>query len=140
MSNPSKQVEATPQQVIEWTNGQALVATGSPFEPVEYDGQTYVIPQCNNSYIFPGLGLGVIACGAKRVTDDMLMATSLCLASVSPLANDGEGSLLPPLTQIADISKKMAFDVAKIAIAQGHALQISDEELTAKIEEKLLES
>lgn len=134
LSNPSKQVEATPAQVIEWTNGQALVATGSPFEPVEFGGKKIVIPQCNNSYIFPGLGLGVIACGAKRISDDMLMATSLCLASVSPLANDGEGSLLPPLTEIADISKKMAFDVAKIAIEQGHALQISDEQLLKKIE------
>ena len=133
LSNPSKQVEATPQQVIEWTKGKALVATGSPFEPVIYDGQTFVIPQCNNSYIFPGLGLGVIACGAKRITDEMLMATSLCLASVSPLANDGHGSLLPALTEIAAISKKMAFDVAKVAIEQGHALNISDEKLLAKI-------
>jgi len=134
LSNPSKQVEATPQRVVEWTNGQALVATGSPFEPVEFDGRRIVIPQCNNSYIFPGLGLGIIACGAKRVTDDMLMATSLCLASFSPLANNGSGTLLPPLTEIAEISKKMAFDVAKVAIAQGHALQISDEQLLRKIE------
>jgi len=133
LSNPSKQVEATPQQVIEWTEGQALIATGSPFEPVEYNGKMFVTPQCNNSYIFPGLGLGVIACGAKRVTDDMLMATSLCLANASPLANTGEGSLLPPLTDIATLSKEMAFDVAKVAIAQGHALEISDEKLREKI-------
>ncbi|NRA60578.1 MAG: NAD-dependent malic enzyme [Psychrobium sp.] len=134
LSNPSKQVEATPQQVIDWTDGKALVATGSPFEPVVYQGTTIVIPQCNNSYIFPGLGLGIIASGAKRVTDEMLMASSLCLASVSPLGSTGEGSLLPPLTEIAAISKKMAFDVAKVAIAQGHALQIDDEKLLAKIE------
>jgi malate dehydrogenase (oxaloacetate-decarboxylating) len=134
LSNPSKQVEATPMQVIEWTEGNAIVATGSPFEPFEYQGKTYNIPQCNNSYIFPGLGLGIIACGAKRVTDEMLMATSLCLAQVSPMAQDASGSLLPPLTEIATISKKMAFDVAKIAIEQGHALAISDEMLMAKIE------
>ncbi|MDP2562484.1 NAD-dependent malic enzyme [Psychrobium sp. 1_MG-2023] len=134
LSNPSKQVEATPQQVIEWTKGQAIVATGSPFEPVIYQEQSFVIPQCNNSYIFPGLGLGVLACGAKRISDEMLMASSLCLASVSPLANDGQGSLLPPLTEIANISKQMAFDVAKVAIEQGHALQISDEQLLKKIE------
>ena len=134
LSNPSKQVEATPQQVIDWTDGKALVATGSPFEPVLYQGTTIVIPQCNNSYIFPGLGLGIIACGAKRVTDEMLMAASLCLASASPLGSTGEGSLLPPLTEIATISKKMAFDVAKVAIAQGHALQIDDQKLQAKIE------
>ena len=134
LSNPSKQVEATPQQVIKWTNGQAIMATGSPFAPVEYQGQTFVIPQCNNSYIFPGLGLGIIACGAKRVTDEMLMATSLCLANASPLANDGHGSLLPPLTDIAMLSQKMAFDVAKIAIEQGYALDISDEKISQKIE------
>lgn len=134
LSNPSKQVEATPMQVIEWTEGNAIVATGSPFEPFDYQGTTYSIPQCNNSYIFPGLGLGIIACGAKRVTDEMLMATSLCLANVSPMGQTGEGSLLPPLTQIATISQQMAFDVAKIAIAQGHALAIDDEMLRAKIE------
>ena len=133
LSNPSKQVEATPQQVIEWTDGQAVIATGSPFAPVEYKGKTYVTPQCNNSYIFPGLGLGIIACGAKRVTDEMLMATSLCLANASPIANTGEGSLLPPLTEIAKLSREMAFDVAKIAIEQGHALQITDEKLREKI-------
>jgi malate dehydrogenase (oxaloacetate-decarboxylating) len=133
LSNPSKQVEATPQQLIEWTDGKALIATGSPFAPVEYKGKVFVTPQCNNSYIFPGLGLGIIACGAKRVTDEMLMATSLCLANASPLANNGEGSLLPPLTEIAQLSKEMAFDVAKIAMAQGHALQITDQQLRDKI-------
>ena len=134
LSNPSKLVEATPEQIIHWTQGQAIVATGSPFEPVEYQGNSYVIPQCNNSYVFPGLGLGVIACGAKRVTDEMLMATSLCLAKESPLANNGEGSLLPPITDIAQLSKRMAFDVAKVAIGQGWALKLSDEQLAAAIE------
>lgn len=135
LSNPSKQVEATPSQIIEWTDGQAVIATGSPFEPVEYKGKTFVTPQCNNSYIFPGLGLGVIACGAKRVSEEMLMATSLCLANASPLANTGSGSLLPPITGIAELSKKMAFDVAKVAIEQGHALQITDQQLLTKIEQ-----
>jgi len=139
LSNPSKQVEATPQQVIEWTDGQAIVATGSPFEPVEYKRKIFVIPQCNNSYIFPGLGLGIIACGAKHVSDAMLMATSLSLADESPLANDGEGNLLPTLTHLAELSKKIAFSVAKVAIKQGYALQISDEQLRAKINENFWE-
>lgn len=134
LSNPSKQVEVEPNKVIEWTQGNAIVATGSPFDAFEYNGITYNIPQCNNSYIFPGLGLGVIACGAKRVTDEMLMATSICLAQVSPMGENGKGSLLPPLTEIAAISKKMAFEVAKVAIKQGHALEINDEVLLAKIE------
>jgi len=135
LSNPSKLVEATPEQIISWTQGQAIIATGSPFEPVEYQGNSYIIPQCNNSYIFPGLGLGIIACGAKRVTDEMLMATSLCLANESPLASHGEGSLLPPITAISQLSKRMAFDVAKVAIEQGWALQLSDEQLAAAIED-----
>jgi len=135
LSNPSKLVEATPEQIINWTHGQAIIATGSPFEPVEFQGNSYIIPQCNNSYVFPGLGLGVIACGAERVTDEMLMATSLCLANESPLATNGEGSLLPPITAISQLSKRMAFDVAKVAIAQGWALKLSDEQLAAAIED-----
>ena len=134
LSNPSKLVEATPEDIINWTQGRAIIASGSPFAPVEYNGMSYVIPQCNNSYIFPGLGLGVIACNAKRVSNEMLMATSLCLANVSPLVNIGSGSLLPPITDIAKLSKQMAFDVAKVAIAQGYALNISDQQLKAEIE------
>jgi len=135
LSNPSKLIEATPEQIINWTQGQAIVATGSPFEPVEYKGNSYIIPQCNNSYVFPGLGLGVIACGAKRVTDEMLMATSLCLANESPLANNGQGSLLPPITDIAQLSKRIAFAVAKVAIEQGWAAKLNESQLVAVIEE-----
>ena len=74
LSNPSRQVEARPEQVIEWTDGQVIIATGSPFQPVEYKGKTFVIPQCNNSYIFPGVGLGVLAVKSSRISDEMLMA------------------------------------------------------------------
>ncbi|TMP84654.1 NAD-dependent malic enzyme, partial [Pseudoalteromonas ruthenica] len=89
LSNPSRQVEAHPKDVIAWTQGNAIVATGSPFEPVEFEGNTYPIPQCNNSYIFPGIGLGVIAAKATRITDNMLMVSSKTLAESSPLANTG---------------------------------------------------
>jgi len=134
LSNPSRQVEARPEQVIEWTDGEVVIATGSPFKPVEYKGHTYPIAQCNNSYIFPGIGLGVIASKAKLISDDMLMAASEALAEVSPLANTGEGSLLPPLTEITDLSKRIAFAVGKVAMAQGLALELSDEALHAAIE------
>ena len=100
LSNPSRQVEAHPIDVIEWTNGQAIVATGSPFGEVEYNGEKFIIPQCNNSYIFPGIGLGVIAAKAKRITDAMLMVSSEMLAEASPRANTGKGSLLPALVEI----------------------------------------
>lgn len=134
LSNPIRQVEATPTQVIEWTDGDVIIATGSPFEPVEYKGKTFPIAQCNNSYIFPGIGLGVVSANINLITDDMLMVASETLAQASPLANTGEGELLPPLTEISTLSKKIAFAVAKVAFKEGLALTISDEALEAKIE------
>ncbi|GAA6184801.1 MULTISPECIES: NAD-dependent malic enzyme [Alteromonadaceae] len=134
LSNPSRQVEARPEQVIEWTNGQVIIATGSPFAPVAYNGSIFPIAQCNNSYIFPGIGLGVVATKARLVSEEMLMATSEALALASPLASEGEGSLLPPLTDIASLSKKIAFAVGKVAQQQGLALETSDEALRASIE------
>ena len=134
LSNPVRQVEARPEQVIEWTEGQVIIATGSPFEAVQYQGKSYPIAQCNNSYIFPGLGLGVVAANINRITDEMLMAASETLAEASPLANTGEGELLPALVEIADLSKKIAFAVAKVAFKQGLALEISDEMLVDRID------
>ena len=134
LSNPSRQVEATPEQVIEWTNGDVIIATGSPFSAVEYQGKKYPIVQCNNSYIFPGIGLGVVSANINRITDEMLMVASETLALASPLANTGQGELLPPLTAIAQLSKQIAFEVSKVAYKQGLALEISDEMLKSKIE------
>jgi malate dehydrogenase (oxaloacetate-decarboxylating) len=134
LSNPTCRVEATPADLIRWTDGQALVATGSPFAPVEYKDQRYVITQCNNSYIFPGIGLGVIASGAKRVTDEMLMSASRALAECSPLAK-GEGSaLLPDLSEIHQVSRHIARMVARTAMSQGKAAQVTDEVLDKAIE------
>ena len=135
LSNPTSRVEATPNDIIRWTNGEALVATGSPFEPVVHEGRSYPIAQCNNSYIFPGIGLGVLAVNAKRVTDDMLMDSSRALATCSPLAINGNGALLPPLEEIHLVSKKIAFAVAKKAIEQGVALEITDEALNDAIDQ-----
>lgn len=135
LSNPSRQVEATPQQVIEWTDGDVIVATGSPFAPVEYQGKRHLIAQCNNSYIFPGVGLGVIAVKARLISDEMLRAASKTLAATSPLANTGNGGLLPPFTALAELSKKIAFAVAKVAQQQGLALEIDDNTLQQRIED-----
>ena len=134
LSNPTSRVEATPQDLIRWTEGRALVATGSPFPPVSYGDELITIAQCNNSYIFPGIGLGVLAAEATRVTNAMLMAASRALAECSPLGRDGEGPLLPPLTDIHSVSKEIAFWVAKTAQLQGVALQTSDEAIRNKIE------
>jgi len=134
LSNPSRQVEATPSQVINWTQGKVIIATGSPFEPVEYEGKIIPIAQCNNSYIFPGIGLGVVVAGITRVTDEMLQVASETLASASPLANNESNELLPPLTAIAQLSKDIAFAIAQVAFKQSLALPMSDDELGAAIE------
>lgn len=133
LSNPSRHAEAHPRQVLEWTNGQAIVATGSPFGNVEYNGRIYEIAQCNNSYIFPGIGLGVIASKSARVTDEMLMVASITL-SESDHGESATSSILPPLTALAEMSRKIAFAVGKMAQQQGHARETSDEELLAAIE------
>ncbi|MBC3767693.1 NAD-dependent malic enzyme [Neptunicella marina] len=132
LSNPIKQIEAHPEDVINWTDGEAIVATGSPFKPIEYKGKTYPIAQCNNAYIFPGIGLGVLAGGIRRITNEMLMVASETLAESSPISTSGE--LLPPLTQVAELSKKIAFAINKVAQAQNLALEITDEVLLSKIE------
>lgn len=134
LSNPTSRVEALPEDILRWTNGEALVATGSPFSPVKLGEDTFPIAQCNNSYIFPGIGLGVLACQATRVSDEMLIASSRALAECSPLANDGEGALLPPLEEIQLVSKHIAYAVAKTAMQQGLAVNTTDEVLMQTIE------
>jgi malate dehydrogenase (oxaloacetate-decarboxylating) len=134
LSNPIKQIEARPEKIIEWTDGEVIIATGSPFKPIEYKGKFYPVAQCNNSYIFPGIGLGVLAVKAKRISDDMLRVASETLAAASPLANTGEGGILPPLTQLSELSKKIAFEVAKVAMRQGFALELDDAALLRKID------
>lgn len=134
LSNPTSQVEALPADILQWTQGKALIATGSPFAPVNYQGQIFNISQCNNSYIFPGIGLGVIACGATRVTDNMLMASSNALAACSPKLDNPLADLLPDLDQLQVISKQIALQVALAAIADGVALQMSTEDLEQTIE------
>ncbi|MFJ5467028.1 NAD-dependent malic enzyme [Pectobacterium sp. CHL-2024] len=134
LSNPTSRVEARPEDIIRWTEGAALVATGSPFAPVNYQGKVFPIAQCNNSYIFPGIGLGVLASGAKRITDGMLMAASRALADCSPLANNGEGALLPDLSDIQQVSKRIALDVGKAAQLQGAAVVTSADALQKAIE------
>ncbi|SKA53440.1 NAD-dependent malic enzyme [Enterovibrio nigricans] len=135
LSNPTSRVEATPFDILRWTNGEALVATGSPFEPVVLDGgKTIAIAQCNNSYIFPGIGLGVLAVDAKRVTDEMLMESSRALAECSPLAKEGHGPLLPALEEIQTVSRHIAIAIAKKAIEQGVALELTEDALLERID------
>jgi len=121
LSNPTSRVEATPGDLFAWTEGRALVATGSPFEDVDYNGRRFPIAQCNNSYIFPGLGLGVLASGARRVSDFMFMAAARALADCSPSRHDPGGPLLPPLSESRRVSRSIALAVAGAAQSEGLA-------------------
>jgi len=134
LSNPTSQVEAQPVDILRWTSGKAMVATGSPFPPVDMGGQVVEIAQCNNSYIFPGIGLGVITAKATRITDNMMMAASKTLADASPVAQTGSGALLPPLGDIREVSKVIARTVILQAITDGVALPIPHELIEEKIE------
>jgi malate dehydrogenase (oxaloacetate-decarboxylating) len=120
MSNPTELAEARPADLIEWTGGRALVATGSPFPPVEYRGTTYAIGQANNALVFPGLGLGAIAVRATKITDSMLSAAAHAVASLVDISGGG-GPLLPEVAALRDTSLTVAVAVAEAAIADGVA-------------------
>ena len=134
LSNPTSKIEATPQEILNWTNGEALVATGSPFTPVHINGKEIAIAQCNNSYIFPGVGLGVLSSKAVRVTERMMMVAAEALAACSPIVLTGEGAILPAMKDIQEVSKKIAFAVAKQAQKDKVALEMTDEQIQQSIE------
>jgi malate dehydrogenase (oxaloacetate-decarboxylating) len=111
LSNPTVKSEATPDDLIEWSEGRALIATGSPFPPVEYRGRRIPISQCNNAFIFPGLALGVLASRATRVSDGMFMAAATALAECSPSRGEPEAPPLPPIDQVREVSHRVAVAV-----------------------------
>ena len=118
LSNPTSKSECTAEQAYAWSAGRALFACGSPFDAVTFKGKTYVPRQSNNSYIFPGVGLGVIASGARRVTDEMFLAAARALARQTSKADLAQGSLYPPLARIRDVSAHIAAAVAGVAYEQ----------------------
>lgn len=134
LSNPTSRVEAHPIDIINWTNGNAVIATGSPFMPVHFGENVYPIAQCNNSYIFPGIGLGVLAVRARKVTDLMLMAASEALAELSPMVQNSTDALLPDLKDIEKVSRSIAFKVGLAAQASGAAEKMTDQDLLDRIE------
>lgn len=139
LSNPTSQAEAQAADILRWTAGKAMVATGSPFPPVALGGKIIDIAQCNNSYIFPGVGLGVLVAKAARITDNMMMAASRALAGASPLATTGAGSLLPLLADARAVSKLIAKAVILQAIEDGVALPIPVELIEEKINQNFWE-
>jgi malate dehydrogenase (oxaloacetate-decarboxylating) len=129
LSNPTTKSEANAEDLIRWTQGRALVATGSPFAPVSYGGRKIPIAQCNNVYIFPAIGLGVVASGARRVTEPMMLAAARALAANSPTLKDSSASLLPPLTDIRRVAAGIAIAVGLEAQKDGVAPKLSEDEL-----------
>jgi malate dehydrogenase (oxaloacetate-decarboxylating) len=121
LSNPTSLAEATPADLLRWTDGRALVGTGSPFAPVEVNGRLVRISQINNSYIFPGLALGILVSRARRVTDAMIMAAAKALARQSPACQDRDAPLLPPIADSRKVGLIVAEAVAEQAIAEGVA-------------------
>jgi malate dehydrogenase (oxaloacetate-decarboxylating) len=121
LSNPTSQSEAAPADLLRWTDGRALVGTGSPFPPVEVNGKIVRIAQVNNSYIFPGLALGILVSRAARVTDGMIMAAAKALAALSPARVDKSAPLLPPVAEARKTSLAVAEAVSMQAIADGVA-------------------
>ena len=128
LSNPTSRAEATPTDIQRWSDGRAVIGTGSPFPPLMRDGRPFKVDQTNNSYIFPGVGLGVIAVRARRITDTMFMAAAKALAAMSPASNDTGGNLLPPVTALREVS---------IAVARATALQARKEGLTDIAEDEI---
>ena len=133
LSNPTSRVEATPQEVTNWSRGKAIVATGSPFPNTTFEGQSFEVSQCNNSYIFPGIGLGVLAARATGISDNMLTAASQALADISVEYEKAPGAILPPIKFIREISEKIAYAVALQAIEDKLALPVTAENLERRL-------
>jgi malate dehydrogenase (oxaloacetate-decarboxylating) len=133
LSNPTLCAEATPGDLLRWTDGRALVGTGSPFAPVEVNGKLIRIAQVNNSYIFPGLALGILVSHARRVTDNMIMAATKALALLSPAREDSSKPLLPPVSDSRRVGLYVAEAVARQAMADGVAQIENPETLQAQL-------
>lgn len=121
LSNPTIMTEALPEDIIKWTDGKALVATGSPFDPVDYAGKTFPIGQCNNVFVFPGVGLGILAAGAKRVLPQFFTAAAHAVSEYLSEEDKAKGLLLPNVADLAEISEKVALAVALSAVELGEA-------------------
>jgi malate dehydrogenase (oxaloacetate-decarboxylating) len=139
LSNPTSCVEAQPADIVTWTEGRAIIGTGSPFAPIEFQGHTHHFAQTNNSYIFPGVGLGVLAVHSRRVTDGMFLAAARALAGMSPAISNPAGRLLPTLDRMREVSRVIAIAVAKQARSEGLTAQYSDSQIEELIQAKIWE-
>ena len=135
LSNPTSQAECTPTEALQHSEGRALVATGSPFEPVVFNGRKHVIGQCNNVFIFPGLGLGALVSEASRITDSMFLAAAQTLAEFTASHLACEGCLFPSLRDLRQASKAIAFRVAQTARTEGVGRTLDDDALRTEIDD-----
>jgi len=136
LSNPTARSEATPQDLLAWTGGKALIGTGSPFPPVEIGGRSTKIDQTNNAYVYPGIGLGAIAAKARRISDGMFLAAGRAFAELSPARHDPTAPLLAPLVDLRKISQHVALAAARQAQAEGLAEPWPEDRLVAAIRAK----
>ncbi len=139
LSNPTSCAEAAPQDLMTWTEGRAVIGTGSPFPPVVWGGKSATVAQTNNAYVFPGMGLGVLAAKATHVSDGMFAAAAQALAAASPATRDPEASLLPPVSELRIVAVTVATAIARQARAEGLCAPFDDAALPALIAAKMWE-
>jgi malate dehydrogenase (oxaloacetate-decarboxylating) len=135
LSNPTSKAECTPSEALHHSDGRALVATGSPFDPVTFQGRRHVIGQCNNAFVFPGVGLGVLISEASRVTDSMFLAAARALGEFARTHSAGESCLYPSLRDLREVSRLIAFHVARTARDEGCGHSLDDQALQAAIDD-----
>jgi malate dehydrogenase (oxaloacetate-decarboxylating) len=137
LSNPTSRAEATPSDIEAWTEGRALIGVGSPFPPIVRDGARFKVDQTNNSYIFPGMGLGALAVGASRVSDGMFMAAARALANSSPARDNPKHNLLPPVGGLREVALTVALAVALQAQQEGLANEVRMDQIDQRIRSKV---
>jgi malate dehydrogenase (oxaloacetate-decarboxylating) len=137
LSNPTSREEATPADIEAWTEGRALIGVGSPFPPIVRDGSRFKVDQTNNSYIFPGVGLGALAAGARRVSDGMFMAAAKALASSSPARDNPKHNLLPPVGALREVAMTVALAVALQAHKEGLVTDVPIDQIEQRIRAKV---
>jgi len=139
ISNPTDLSEAVPAEVLEWTDGQALVATGSPFPPVQYGGREYEIGQCNNVFIFPGVGMGALLAGCATISSGMVRSAAYALAQNVSQEELDAGMLFPEVSRLREISRKVAEAVMRVAAEEGIGEKMTDEERIQRLNDFIWE-